>query len=197
MLTKNEKKVLRMLLASFGETHSINQIAKECSLAPNGALKLLRKFEKEGILSPKKIANIKSYSINFASEKAKNVLELALIPELSGRVKFRYEDLKPLKEITASCILFGSYADLKKEPNDLDILFVLDSKDFKRYKEKSSQIYKTLPVKVHDILQTEEDFKENLESRDKVVVEILKTGVILWGTKKIIELTENGYKKQA
>lgn len=186
-----------MLLTSFGEDYSINQIAKSCNLAPNGALKILRKFEREGILKSKKIANINSYSINFENDKTKNIIELTLISDLTGKLKFRYEDLKPLKDVTKECIAFGSYIDLKKEPNDMDILFILNKEKFKLYKEKSSQIYKTIPVKVHDILQTEEDFKENIKNRDKVIIEILRTGIVLWGYRKIIELIENEYKKQA
>lgn len=191
MLTINEKKVLRKLLASFGENYSINEIAKGCSITPNGALKMLRKFEKEGILKSKKIANIISYSINFDNEKTKNILELALNEDLTGKLKFRYEDLKPLKEIAEVCILFGSYIGLKKEPNDLDLFFILNLLNFKKYKEKSPQIYKTMPIKIHDVLQTEEDFKKNIANKDKVIIEILKNGKILWGGRKIISLIEN------
>src|SRR3989338_8454547 len=118
MLTKNEKKVLRLLLTAFNRERSINNIAKECSLAPNGAYKILKKLEKEGILKEKNIANIKSYKINFDNEKTANILELAMIPELEGRLKFRLEDFKALKGITKSCIIFGSYINLKKQPND-------------------------------------------------------------------------------
>jgi len=41
------------------EEDSINQIARKCKIAPNGTLKILKKFEREGILKFKKIANIK------------------------------------------------------------------------------------------------------------------------------------------
>jgi len=191
MLTEKEKKVLKMLLTAFGEDYSINEIAKKCNLAPNGAFKILKKFEKQGILASRNIANIKSYKINFENEKTKNVLELALIPELKGRVKFRLEDLKPLKGFIKACILFGSYSDLKKEPNDIDLLMIIDKENFKKYKEKSAIIYKTFPVKVHDILQTEDDIKENLAKKDKTLIEIVKTGIILWGYKTIIDLIEN------
>ena len=71
MITKNESKVLRMLLMAFGEEYSINRIAKVCGLSPNGALKTLRKFESQGILTVKKIANINSYKINFSNNKTK------------------------------------------------------------------------------------------------------------------------------
>ncbi|MDD5192696.1 MAG: hypothetical protein PHH54_04235 [Candidatus Nanoarchaeia archaeon] len=195
MITNNERKVLKMLLYAFGESYSINRIAKECKLAPNGALKILRKFEKEGILDFENIGNMKSYSLNFEDEKTKNILRLALIPELKARLKYRAEDLKHLKEFTEACIIFGSYADLRKEPNDIDLFFIVKNKKFNDYKKESPLVYKTMPIKVHDILQTNKDVAENLKKKDKVIIEILKTGIILWGYDKIINIIENGYKK--
>lgn len=195
MFTLNEKNVLKMIFTVLDNEYSINNIAKNCNITPNGALKILKKFEKEGVLKSKKVANIKSYSINFENEKTKNILELVLIPDLRGRLKYRIEDLSLLREVTKAAIIFGSYVDLKKEPNDLDILFILGKTKFKAYKDKSSRIYEIIPVKVHDVLQTEEDFKANIIKKDKVILEILKKGIILWGQKKIVELVENGYKK--
>lgn len=196
MLTNNEKKVLRLLLTAFDRDYSINNIAKECNLAPNGAYKILKKFEKEGILKAKNIANIKSYKINFEDEKAGNILELALIPTLESRLKYRAEDFKDLKQITIACILFGSYADLKKEPHDLDVMFIIDKNKFKEYKEKLAEIKDLLPIKVHDILQTKEDLRNNISSKDKVILEILRNGIIFWGRKTIIKVIKNVYQRE-
>jgi len=194
MLTENEKKVLKLLLMKFDDEYSINEIARICSLTPNGALKILKKFEKESILIPKKIANIKSYSLDFNNEKTKNILELSLISELKGRLKFRREDLEPIKKTTILCIVFGSYVD-KKEPDDIDILFVIDKLKFKEYKKKTSEIFKTIPIKVHDVIQTKRDFKENIHKKNKVIINALKYGIIFWGYKEIIEFIENEYKR--
>jgi DNA-binding Lrp family transcriptional regulator len=191
MLTKNESKVLGMLLMRFKEEYSINQIAKKCGLSPNGAMKIARKFENLGILKVKKIANISSYQINFENQKTKSILELALIPDLEGRVKFRMEDLRELKEVSDICIIFGSYIQEKKEPNDLDVFFVVKEKNFEKYKELSRKIYKTIPIKVQDVLQTEEDLKNNILEHDNVITEIFRKGIILWGQDKIINLIEN------
>ncbi len=195
MLTENEKNVMKMLLYAFGEIYSINKIAKECNLAPNGALKILRKFEKEGILRFCNIGNMKSYSLNFENEKTKNILKLALIPELKARIKYRAEDLKHLRKFAEVCIIFGSYVDLKKEPNDIDLFFVIENRKFSDYKKESLSVYKTMPIKVHDVLQTGKDIAENLKKKDKVIIEILKTGIILWGYDKIIDIIENDYKR--
>jgi DNA-binding Lrp family transcriptional regulator len=195
MMTINENKVLRKILMSFGEDYSINQIAKQCNIAPNGAFKILKKLEKQGILKIKKIANIVSYKINFENNKAENILELSLIPELEGRLKFRMEDLRSLKKITEACIVFGSYMDDKKQPNDLDIFFILKEKNFEEYKSVSKKIYQTMPIKVHEVLQTEEDLSENISKRDKIIIEIFGKGIIFWGYNEILELVKKEYIK--
>ena len=166
MLTDKERKVLRLLLSAFDTDYSINQIAKECKLAPNGALKILRKFEIEGILEVKNIANIKSYRINFQSEKTPLIFELALMHELEGRMKHRMEDLNELRKLTKSCILFGSYTNLKKEPHDMDVLFIIDKQNYREYKKRLATIKEIIPAKVHDVVQTEEDLKENIKKNN-------------------------------
>lgn len=190
MFTNNEKKILRMLFAEFNEEHSINNIAKKCSLTPNGALKILRKFEKEGILKLKIIANIKSYSINFENEKTTLMFELMFIPELEGKLKCRFEDLKDLKQTTNACILFGSYLHSNK-PKDIDILFIIEKNKFKQYKEKINEIKNILPIKLHEILQTKEDFANNILKKDKTILEILEKGKIFWGQELIITTIKN------
>lgn len=197
MLTSKEKSVLRLLMGSFDKDLSMNQVAKECGLAPNGALKILRKFEKEGILAAKNIANIKSYKINFENEKTSAVLELALISELEGKIKYRLGDFIELKEITNICILFGSYINLKKEPHDLDVLFVLDKVHYKEYKKKLTSIKDIVPVNVHDIVQTEEDLKKNILKKDKIILGIIRNGIILWGQKAMLRVIKDVYQRKA
>lgn len=195
MITKNEKKVLRFLFSLVGEDCSVNEVSRQCNLSPNGAFKILKKLEKEKILIPKKISSIKFYKLDFENPNTKNFLELALSQELTGRVKFRADDLNQLKELTYVCIIFGSYIDLKKSPKDMDVAFILDKNKFNSFKNKSSKIYQTIPIKVHDVLQTKEDFAENLAKRDKILLEIIKKGIILWGQKEIIGFVESEYKR--
>ncbi|MBN2423070.1 nucleotidyltransferase domain-containing protein [Candidatus Woesearchaeota archaeon] len=189
MLTENQKKVLKYIMVNYSTYPSINKIAKECSLTPNGAYKILKKFEKEGILNYKQISNIKSYYLNYKNNKTKNILELALISDINiKRINYRKEDLKQLRAIAKSCILFGSYIENKKEPNDLDVLFILEKKDFKEYKKRLNEIKEILPVKIHDMIQTNEDLINNIKKRNEVILKILEKGIILWGFNDIIEV---------
>jgi len=195
MLTMNESKVLRLLFAAIDEDYSINEIARKCGLAPNGAAKILKKLEKEGILRAKSIANIKSYRIDFENQKTPAVLELSMIAEAEGRLKNRIEDLKELRETAKACIAFGSYINPNKEPKDLDLLFILDKKDYKQYKKKTDNLRHILPVKLHDITQTEEDMESNIRKKDRIIIEALGTGIMLWGQKTIIELMQKCQKQ--
>jgi len=195
MLTKNEKKVIRTLLFSFGEEYSINEIARRCNLAPNGALKILKKFAEEGIIILKKIGNISSYLINFTNSKTRSILELSLIEEANNKIKNRTEDLKELQKITEAAIIFGSYIIEKENPEDIDLFFLLNKENFRKYKEEAKKIYPAMPIKVHDVLQTSEDLEKNILKKDKVIIEILRRGFILWGQNKIIEAIKNGHKE--
>lgn len=195
MLTENEKKVIRTVLFAFGEEYSINEIAKKCNLSPNGALKILQKLSKEGIITLKKIANISTYSLDFTNSKTKNICELSIIVNPNPKISNRLEDLKDLKEVTGIGIIFGSYITEKSNPEDIDLFFLLKEENFKKYKERIKNIYPAMPLKVQDILQTEKDLIENILKKDRVIIEILQKGFVLWGQDKLIEIMKNGYKK--
>lgn len=194
MITANEKKILRFLLANFNKDYSINEIAKHCDLAPNGAYETLKKFEVRGVLLFKKIANSKSYKINFENKEARKLLEIILIPDYQeSKISYRYNDLKPLEEITQLGIIFGSYLT-KKEPNDLDILFVIKKADYKKYHPVLDKVKIVIPFKVHDVIQTKEDFKKNLQKRNKLTTKVLSEGAILWGQEFLVEVIKNAQK---
>lgn len=190
ILTKNEKRVLRLI--AIGKDLSINDVAKECGVSPAGAFKILTKLAKEGVLKIKPVANIKVYQFDFENEKTMSVLELAFIPdELEGRMKSRAEDLKRLREVTSACILFGSYITTKKEPGDLDVLFVVEKQQYEKYKHLLGKVQDITPVKIQDVVQTRADLEQNLRKGDPIVTEALRNGVVLWGFSPLVEVIMN------
>lgn len=195
MITNNEKKILRFLLANFNSDYSINEIAKKCDLAPNGAYEILKKFEKKDILLIKKIANTKSYKINFDNIEAKKLLELILMPDYrESKISYRYNDLKPLEEVTKLCIIFGSY--LKKEkPNDIDIIFVIRKVDYKKYSEILGKVKKIMPYKLHDVIQTKSDLEKSIKKGEKIIIQAISEGKVLWGHDFLIEVIKNVAKR--
>ena len=190
-LTINERKVLRFLAAS-NRDYSINELAKKCNLAPNGAYKLLKKLENGGIIIPKRTANVISYTLNFDNFKTSIILEFAFIPDkLEGRVKYRAGDLQILKSVTSICIMFGSYITSKKHPKDLDLLFILKKEQFDDYKKKLNKIKDTTPIKIQDIVQTREDLIQNIKKEDPIILASIKKGIVLWGFSELVKIIEN------
>src|SRR3989344_3714308 len=188
MLTANEKKVIKYLLVNFNLDKSINEVAKDCHLSPNGALKILRKLEKESILHQKKIANIKAYKISCSSSKARHTLELAFMDKIEWRLEHRYQDLLPLQQVVEICIAFGSYITEKKKPDDLDLITVINKTEFRDYKQRLAKIQEITPVKIHDVLQTKKDFIDNMHLDNKVIKKALQEGTVLWGHERLIEV---------
>ena len=78
----------------------------------------------------------------------------------------------------------------------MDILFVIDKGNFKQYKKRLADIKDIVPAKIHDVLQTEDDFKNNIENKDKVILQILRVGIIFWGIKTIIKVIKNFYQRE-
>lgn len=196
MITANERNVLRFLGASQNEDYSINEIAKKCGITPNGAYKILTKLENEGILRKKHIANITSYKLNFENDKTMRVLELAFIPEsIEGRVKLRAEDLQQMKAAAKACILFGSYITAKQKPGDIDILFVLEKSRFNEFKQKLAAVQGIMPVRIQDVVQTQEDLQQNLKKGDKIIKEALQNGIALWGYDIIAGVVKNASRQ--
>ena len=87
MLTDNQKKVIRYLIVTKDSFPSINKVAKDNNLSPNGALKILNKLKMEGILKIKEISNIKSYYIDFEQPLSKNILEWSLISKTNNKIQ--------------------------------------------------------------------------------------------------------------
>jgi len=74
--TKNESRVIDLLIRNFREKNSINEIGRRLSLSARGAYKILKKFESEGIVKPKAISNIISYKLDFSNIKTARILFL-------------------------------------------------------------------------------------------------------------------------
>lgn len=188
ILTENEKRVLRFLAATEKD-YSINDVAKACGITPNGAYKMLRKLEKEGVLLAKHIANIKAYKPDFQNEKTARIYELAFMPDaIQGRLKLRSDDLERLKAVTKACVIFGSYITAKQKPEDLDALFVVEKNDFESYKKVLAKVQDIAPVKIHGVVQTTEDMRQNLKKNDHIITEALQKGVALWGFDTIVKV---------
>ena len=175
------------------EKNSINEIGRRLKLSPRGIYKILKKLEKINTIKSEKIGNSIFYKINFEKEVGIKLAEFVLMQnEVNSYIKVQIEDLKGLKDIALSCVLFGSVLKVWKEAKDIDILFVLNKKNFDIFHRRIEEIKDFKPKKVHEILSTKYDLIKNIRNNDEVILDIIKTGNVLWGAEIIVEAIKYG-----
>ena len=80
-ITKKEMELVLFIFKNPEKEHNANNIASKINITPMGALKIMKKLDKQGILKAKKIGKAVFYKINFSSDMACKAAELSLFEE--------------------------------------------------------------------------------------------------------------------
>lgn len=186
--TQYEGTLLSFLVRHFNEKLSINQVAKRIGMTPKGAHKLLKKLEGGGVVIPQRLANAVFYSVNFASDFARKKAELALFEDIAlPYARAQAKDLERLRPFAAAAILFGSVLTRGDKAEDIDVLFVIGQHDYARFQQELDALQRLKPRRIHAVLQTPQDLIDNLKKPDKVVLDALAIGKVLWGHDIIVD----------
>ena len=191
-ITKNEMKALLVLLKDINADYNANNLSKKIGLTPMGTLKIVKKLEKQNILKSKQLGKAVFYNINL-NDYTKIYLKFLLqkeAEECSPKVKRWVKELKPLQKTAEAGILFGSVLT-KENYNDVDLLLILKQSQNKEANMLIGDIKKINIKKLHAVKQTIQDLKSNLKKKDKVILSIIKNGIVLFGYEKIIEVIEH------
>ena len=183
----NEDKAILKILKNPYETYNSRSLSKIIGISHAGMFKLLKKLEKEGVLISKIIGKARIYSINFENSLAIKRAEFALMLEAHQKTKW-IEEFKALKFETKSTVLFGSITRNEKEAKDIDLLVIADKNKFKGIRQIISDKNKITIKRIHLILQNEEDFKNDLKNKNKAIIEIIKTGIVLFGQEEFVKI---------
>jgi len=195
MIPKNTQKVIAFLVRNIDKPgFNVNQLARELSISPSNALYILQEFKNKSIVKTIDLKTSIYYTYNFSNEEARTLAAFVLLQnDFNNYAKVLVDDLTPLKEISLSCILFGSVLKKGKEAEDIDILLI--SEEFSRLHTKLNSLRDLKPKKIHDVLMTQKDFAKNIARKDAVVLNILKDGAVLWGSDIIVKALEESYEK--
>mgnify|MGYP001568707472 FL=1 len=189
MIPKNTKKIILFLLRNL-ELVNINQISKKLSISVGSGFKILKNLEKNNIVLSSNLGNAKFYQINLNNEETIKWCELLLSEErrnIKGYSKIYAEEIQKF-EHAELIILFGSVLN-NKEFSDVDVLFITNKpKEITKFCLNLSKI-RTKPV-VPLILKKEDLIKE-IKNKKEVVLNILKTGIILKGESEFIGVLKN------
>lgn len=192
-LTQNEARVMDFLVRNINERNSINEIGRRLDISPMGIYKILKNLESVHAVIPEVTKYGTFYRADFQEEIGSKLSELVLIQnELNDYSKVLEEDLEQLKSVTLSCILFGSVIKEGSKARDIDVLLVLEKRNFKKVHNKLEEIKELKPKKIHDVMMTKEDLAKNIRKKDEVVLDIIRTGKVLWGSEIIVEAIKNG-----
>ena len=189
MKISNEYKAILVLFKDFLSNYNSRNLSKVVGISHAGMFKLLKKLEKREIIKPKRIGKAVIYSLNIDSPVAKREIEMALTLEAQNYAKW-LEEFMVLRDISEFAVLFGSVIKDEKSAKDIDILIVADKKDFNKINNKIKDKNKILNKKIHLILQSPDEFKKDINNKNKVMLEIIKSGIVLFGQEKITKILE-------
>ncbi len=197
-VTQNEARAALWILKDFSNNYNANNLSHELGLSSMGVLKILKRLEKRGVLKSKKFGKVVFYKPNFNNDYTFSYLSFLLEKEAQEsipRIKRWVTDLKSLKELGLIGILFGSVIT-KENYNDIDLILVLEQPSNVRVNKLIDNLNKISTKRIHLVKQSLNDFKSNLLKQDKVILNALKTSIIIFGYDKFIEVMSSVINKQ-
>src|SRR3989344_1097390 len=186
MLSDKEGEILLVLFKDFTTWYNATSISKIVKITPRGSLKALNKLVKSGLITSKKFGKANQYNLNF-NNLSKKTIELLLLEESEKKHRRWVYEFEKIEK-TEIMILFGSVTRKNKDYRDVDLLLVIKEKNYKEIIDQISSKNKILIKPVHSIFQTIEDLRKNILKKDKVIIDALKTGIVLKCQKEIVEV---------
>ena len=188
-ITENEMRFVLLVFKSPETEYNARSMAKKIGISHMGALKIAKRLEREKIIISKKKGQAKFYKLNLKEVYVRQYIKFLLKREAeqsSLYVKRWVNDLKNIKN--AECgLLFGSLLKKGKSANDIDILLITDDKKFSKLKKEIAEINTINIKRVHPLYQTKEDIKNNIEKKDKPLLNALK-GIVIFGEDVLMEM---------
>ena len=182
--------ILKTLLKDFTIKQTITSLAKEIGMTRMGIWKVLKKLENEKLvlLSPVGTGKTSTYEIrlNWDNPILEKTLSLALTEDAVKNQRW-ISNFAELEDKVNFLILYGSILHSPKEANDIDILGVTSKNKFLEIEESTKKIQKTQAKKIHSLNFTDKEFMQELNRPNKVFIDAVKKGIILFGQERFIK----------
>jgi len=189
-LTKKEKHALLILFKDFTSYYNANSISKVLGMSRVGAMKMLKKFLSENLLTSKQIGKSTVYKINLDNDYARKLIAFLLADEANNFKRWK-EEFKELFKRERIIMMYGSAIRDYSKANDIDIMLVIKKSEYKDVGEVIEKRQKILPKKIHSIELTSADLLQNIREGKKPIIDIVKTAIILYGQDKYVDVLKN------
>lgn len=188
---KQGAKILKILLKDFTVKQTVTSLAKELGMSRVGTWKVLKKMQSDKliVLSPLGAGKTSTchVNLNWDNPLVEKTLALTLTEDALKNQRW-VSNFTGLKEKVDFLIIYGSIIHSPQEANDIDLLCVVSNKNrFLEIEELIKKIQKTQLKKIHALSLTPTEFRQELEKPNKVFIDAVKKGIILFGQEKFIE----------
>jgi predicted nucleotidyltransferase len=190
-----ESELTLKLFKDFSKNYNSSSIAKEVDKSRMGAFKVLQSLETKEIIKGQTLGKARFYKFNTESVYAKKTVELLLMEE-AKRFQRWVDEFKELYSHVTIAILFGSIINDEDKAKDIDLLLVYPEKNNSFVNSFIKEKNDILLKKIHLIKQTKYDLIRNLNKKDAVLLDVIRTGVVLHGFQEFVELMANVRSKE-
>ncbi len=188
-LTEKEREALLILFKDFTAYHNANSISKFLGTSRVGAFKLFRRLDAQGLLKSQKIGKSIIYKLRLDDDYVKKLVSFLLADEANNFKRWK-EEFRGLFGKGRIIMLFGSVLRNYEKSNDIDLL-VVSARHDKEVDNVLAGKAEILPKRLHIIRLTTSELKSNIKRREAAILDIVKTGVILYGQDEYVEVLKN------
>ncbi len=183
--------ILLVLVKDFSVVHTATSLAMQLKMSRWGVWKMLKKLEQEEIIiiKPTGVGRTSTQTIhlNWDNKLTEKIIILALAQEALAFKRWRFNFVDLEKEVNF-LLLYGSILHTPQTAGDIDILSVANEKHLSKISKLIFIIQKTQEKKIHFYNFTAKEFVQELKKPNKLFLNALKRGIIIFGQEKFVEL---------
>jgi DNA-binding Lrp family transcriptional regulator len=188
-LSDNEFSVLSFLVRNFTERLTIRNIAKRLGFSAAGVFNILKKLEKQNIVTGQKFGTGLFYAVNFGNRVAEHLAGIVLI----------YSEEKQDKDIAdkskhSKAAIFDMSANRKAISEHDQKSSISDKKTLLIVTDNVSVSEINIP-NINVISKTEDELIDSFRKNDNDTMQILKKGIVLHGEDVIIKAIKNSIQR--
>lgn len=177
---KKEQEIVKIMFKDILTEYNSRSISSKVGISHVGAFKILKRLEQKEMVKSRLIGKARVYTLNFKNPLTLREIETTLTIEAHNHQRW-LEEFRPLEGKVKFAVLFGSVLRNEKEASDIDLHVVADKKRYKEIRKIIDEKNTILLKKIHLVYQTPKDFKKDLKRKYLVIIEIIKTGIVLFG----------------